>query len=416
MQMPAKNLRKLRRQYSSALYSYFRITNLETSFAKFLKNPNKPPVFEYADDDLGLRASRRLKKLKAELKNAHPTDQKSISFIDWRLSETRILNEFAKLHKNGRTVSSKDVDSYLEAQMELYGPMDEELFGGIMLYLQALARQRGSKYRKILLEINELVGAYPKVRLFRPKESTFLHYKHLFGSSFPELHRVLAGLRKAENYSSGDVVDILTKALTAVRADEHGWRVEVSAGGANVVSSRYRKRIIVGSHFKPLSTLRLKQVVVHEVGGHVQSALDNQRTHMPLFDESDEGLAVMLEQLLSSRFINKRVLRYMAISLAVGVDGKKRDFCEVYDVLWRAAYIVGGNHQAKAKKQAFYETARAFRGGLPSVPGAAYLKDKVYLEGNLLVWRQLEDKLLSLKDFRSLFTAGQAKQGKRILL
>ncbi|HLG90629.1 MAG TPA: tyrosine/phenylalanine carboxypeptidase domain-containing protein, partial [Candidatus Saccharimonadales bacterium] len=166
----------------------------------------------------------------------------------------------------------------------------------------------------------------------------------------------------------------------------------------------YRKKIIIGKHFSANSTHRLKQIVAHEVGCHVQRAMsDRRRSFLAQFDDNDEGLAIVLEQLFASRFMYKRVLRYFAIALAIGVDGKKRDFCDVYEILWRTMRVISGNSPKDSKIQAFYETARAFRGGIPSEPGMAYLKDKVYLESNLIIWEKLEERLLDSDEFRRLF-------------
>jgi hypothetical protein len=132
------------------------------------------------------------------------------------------------------------------------------------------------------------------------------------------------------------------------------------------------------------------------------------------FDESDEGLALVLEQLFSARFMYKRTIRYLAVCLGYGVDGVWRNFRQVHEILWRAMVILG-NAPEVAKERAFYETVRAFRGGLPDVAGMAYIKDKIYLEENLLVWRQLEKRMLSPEEFTKLFQGRDTIWAKDIL-
>jgi hypothetical protein len=408
------NLEKLQKRYSSALYSYFRITNLLTSIEKFSADPTQPPVFHYTSSSTPEKAAQRIKNLKKELKS-QDLDEASIAFIDWRIAETKVLQKFWHL-KQQKTGTSNMVNSYLAAQVELYGPVDERLFGGIIRYVRILSRRRGDRYAKAMRDIQELIGPYINDPLFSPKEETFLYYKHQFADSFPELHHVLNGIRVAEKYSIEEIVQVFERALAAIGANLHGWRVVVVRGGANIIASKYKKKVIIGDRFHPRSSVRLKQVVAHEVGCHVQRALtDRQAWHYARFDENDEGLAILLEQLFAKRFMYKRVLRYLAISLATGVDGKKRNFCEVYEILWRAAYIIGGNGPKTAKQQAFYETARAFRGGLPNVAGAAYIKDKIYLEGNIIVWEKLEAERLGLINFKRLFRGHNNKIAKEIV-
>ena len=42
---------------------------------------------------------------------------------------------------------------------------------------------------------------------------------------------------------------------------------------------------------------------------------------------------------------------------------------------------------------------KAGGGGVPGVAGAAYIKDKIYLEANLAVWQKLEDATLDERAF-----------------
>lgn len=402
--MPSNNhkLEQLRQSYSSALYSYFRIRNLDETYEGFLKDPSQPPVFVYSPNLTIGKVNQRLAKLHSLIELLDSSNQAEIAFLEWRVAETLILKQFLQLSTRFQ-VSAKFKAKYLQAQVDLYGEVDEKIFGGVVHSLHRLARRRGETYVLAAKKIESQLGDYIAIPLFAPKEKTFLHYKHLFVSSFPALHKVLLGIHRADRYSLSEIITIFQRALVAVGADKKGWRVVVREGGANIIAAKYRRKIIISNNFHPSSTYRFKQIVAHEVGCHVQRALPANLVDAN-FEENDEGLAILLEQLLGPRYMLKRALRYFAIGLAIGVDGKPRDFCEVYDILWRAVYITNQDKRL-AQKQAFYETARVFRGGLPAVAGIAYIKDKIYLESNLALWRKLEDNKLSVNQFKKLFRA-----------
>ncbi len=399
--MVSRKLIELKRSYSSALYSFFRVTNLGNSMKTFFKDPQKPPQFKYIDRLTLHRAENRLRDLRRLSRDTRLTRSEML-FIERRIQETLVLRHFLRLRENPDLVNRQTTAKYLKMQEVLYGALDPELFSGIVQRLHFLAKRRGPKYINALKEIEGLLNIKTeKIALYIPKDETFHHYKQLFHQSFPELHKVLSGIRVAQNYSVEDTVGVLEQALRAVGAEKKGWKVLISLGGANVSVAKQRRIVMVGSHFHPKSSLGLKQIVAHEVGCHVQKALTEPEDFLH-FIESEEGTATMLEQLLAPHFMYKRALRFFAICLATGLDGRQRNFSEVYEILQRATFIVTGDIN---KEMAFMETARVFRGGLPDKPGFAYIKDKIYLEENLIVWRQLEDNRLNLKEFKNLFNA-----------
>lgn len=403
-------IEKLKSEYSSALYSYFRVTNLKDSYKKFRQDPAKSPKFRYPSTVSLDGVNERINRLRKILNGIDPRNQAEIAFVEWRLAESMLLREFRKIYEESHRPTSKVVEKYIVDQEELYAALDPKVFGGIIRYIRITAHHRGPSYTRVMDAVESRLNAHSTSKLFSPKPATFQHYKTLFSDCFPELYKVLQGIRSAEGYGEAEIVEIFEKALESVGAKSRGWKVEMTDGGANIIAAKYSKKILVGKDFQPTDSLRFKQIVAHEVGCHVQRAMaDHDDGAQPEFDESDEGLAIVMEQLLASRFMYKRIIRYLAICLAVGMDGKKRNFSEVYEILWRVTYIISADKR-HAKEQAFYETARAFRGGMPSVSGMVYIKDKIYLESNLIVWEKLEEKLLNKTEFRRLFRG----QGSRL--
>ena len=98
--------------------------------------------------------------------------------------------------------------------------------------------------------------------------------------------------------------------------------------------------------------------------------------------------------------------RHLAISLAKGLDGKPRDFRQVYDIM-RKYYLVDELAKGKATEaaqqeaadQAWIRSVRTFRGTDCKTPGAALTKDIIYREGNMGVWELICTKPEEMKRF-----------------
>jgi hypothetical protein len=84
---------------------------------------------------------------------------------------------------------------------------------------------------------------------------------------------------------------------------------------------------------------------------------------------------------------------HFAISLATGMDGKKRDFREVFEILKDYFFINSKKAPEEARKisanSAWNVCVRTFRGTTCNTPGACFTKDVVYREGNLGIWEIL---------------------------
>jgi hypothetical protein len=393
--MKQSKLPELQQRYRTALYSYFRITNLPAAYDAFLANPAEPPHFTYPKSVNEKEVKKRLANIRHDLADLGESDTEAREFLDRRLLETEILEMFLKLRvrPDGSRAEIKD---YLNLQIGFYGKPSKELFEGIVNRLQAMAAARGGSQKFPLL--TGLKVSDPAATLYYPKAETFQRFQSYFRKTLPGLHKVLDGIKKNE-----ETAPVFERALAAIGAAGQGWKVEVLPDGQNINVSKHRKRVRVSGHWRPGPLLRLKQLVAHEIGCHVQRALYNAEGHELVAYPDEEGLAILCEQLMDGEFKQKRAMRYFALQLALGADGRPRNFSQTYQIVREAMQLIGygGN---EASRRAFHETARVFRGGFPELPGAVYIKDKVYLECSLKVWQKLEQQDISAKEFRSLFT------------
>jgi hypothetical protein len=121
IRMTTPTLERLKSTYSSALYAYFRVTNLANSCHRFLQDPTKPPVFRYKQDASEAMAKRRLRKLQKELQEIGSTDDAAVTFLEWRIAETKLLRKFWNIKENKKSDNIEYmVERYISDQIKLY--------------------------------------------------------------------------------------------------------------------------------------------------------------------------------------------------------------------------------------------------------------------------------------------------------
>jgi len=388
MKSGSNNLNELKNRFPSALYSFFQIKDIDIAEDSFFEGKNSYPAIGIPQRLLDFDVDSYLESL-SRLANSDQLKNDEAKFINRRLKEACILKEFISL-QNKEKITTKDINNYRRLMIELYGDFNKNEFYGVLQFVLGFFNKKNVKPPA---EISEILENHRKAKIFSPKEKVFIHYRKLAKSIIPEM------FNEIEDYEKRNTLDIIKGALKESGLLEYGWKVKWAKTGANIVVANQKKHIYVGSHFKPTSKFRMKQLIAHEVYGHARRyELGNVDTGN--FEE--EGVAILLEQLLAKRFIYKRMIRYLTACFSWGVDGKPRNFIETYTIMLPIVKIITGNNDKDSEKKCFQECIRVFRGGLPAEKGAIFPKDKIYLESNMYVWEKLSDNLLNKEDFASL--------------
>lgn len=148
-------------------------------------------------------------------------------------------------------------------------------------------------------------------------------------------------------------------------------------------------------------------VVCHEIGSHVLEHESGQKQHLKLlgvglagYEKGNEGRAFLREQIVYENertFLRQFAWEYIAalhlsVCLASGVYQKPYDFAALYHVLyilyrfWRERRLPRStNNDAFAHDEAWQLAVRIMKG--TNGTGGAYMKDSVYLEGNIHCWQ-----------------------------
>ncbi|MDB5163654.1 MAG: hypothetical protein JWS12_271 [Candidatus Saccharibacteria bacterium] len=306
--------------------------------------------------------------------------------------------------------------------VELFGEPDKTVFDSLISMERQKAtnllthgdpavRQLAQEYVDLLPDVTSPNTPY------LPEQATVDHYHNL-------ILEVYGGMLEAaiepdkENYKPAQMVQAFNKALDYIGAS--GWCAELRPG-ANIVNVNHEdKKVYVGADRIPASAMRMKKLLLHEVGIHVMRRILGEQTANPLLggvglsgnEATEEGLGVVVEQMLDSKALVKGEQHYMNIGLSLGLDGHPRDFREVFEIEWRRKVLekVEGNSNLdiqvvmKAYRIAYSNVVRVRRGTPADVSGIAFTKDLAYYNGNGAIWKFLEQKLLTKDEFKKILT------------
>ena len=341
-------------------------------------------------------------------------------FIADYSKKTTLLN-YAQQYNNAKSEEEKKAaaEKYRHLNIESYGEPDEDtyrsLLGGKLNAIHS--KKLTGKANELRKELFDMVDFDPDVdtsERFRPSDETveWMHSvaESLYGGMLSHIPN------EQEEFDPYELQKIFTNIIEEELNNDskgyagaaEGWTVSVEkATSVNVKSSE--KRIVIPDNGMMRSRKKVENLVVHEIGIHMLRSITGGETDMlPLrsglsdYYDAEEGLGVVMEQALSGKFAERGVDHYITAGLAYYDE---KDFRGAFEVKWRLSLLdsvrdggeINDEQIEKAKKTAFTQTLRSFR-GTNDMP---LFKDLSYYNGSVEVWRYLEsikgdDFLLSL--------------------
>lgn len=359
--------------FPTASHSYFKIVNLDDQRDSFIKNGAKNnPLFIYGDSFSSDVITRRVKQV----------DKDVFDLVE------------AGLKLQGNNFTKQDVDSFRKLNVKRFGKPSSDYVNAILLRVESAVDENTKALWGPIAEACAYDIEHVKTDSIWPSVQTFDQIKGYGQAYMKDLMQV--------DYKKG-LHGLFNHVLDLSGLSKKGWALysRDDASSAHVIHKR--KRITVGSNYRPRNRRAIYRIIAHEVYGHALRGIQ------PSLKES-EGFAILLEQLLDQRFKPRRMYRYLAAALGYGTTTDPMDFCQVYEVIWRCMVILSKYSESDAKSHAFSECARVFRGGRPDVAGAVYLKDTLYFAANMMFWQEFEKLDLSYNDFMDI-----ANGSKRVL-
>ena len=411
---------------SPKIVTMFNPSNRKEEEERFLSGEVRNPQFYYeklnsADFD---EAVEKIQEIGNKILNhpSLPSSHRGVyeEFITDYSKKTTLLN-YAQQYNNAKSEEEKKAaaEKYRHLNIESYGEPDEDtyrsLLGGKLNAIHS--KKMTGKADELRKELFGMVNFKPGMDIperFRPSDETvewmYSVAESLYGGMLSHIPN------EQEEFDPYELQKIFTDIIEEEFNNDskgyagaaEGWTASVEkATSVNVKSSE--KRIVIPDNGMMRSRKKVENLVVHEIGVHMlRSITGGEADMLPLrsglsdYYDAEEGLGVVMEQALSGKFAERGVDHYITAGLA-HFDNK--DFREAFEIKWRLSLLssvddgseVSDEQIVKAKKSAFTQTLRSFRGAndLP------LFKDLSYYNGSVEVWRYLEsikgdDFLLSL--------------------
>lgn len=422
---------------SPKIVTMFNPSNRKEEEEGFLSGKVRNPQFVYdklnsADFD---KAIEKIRELGDKILNhpSLPPSHRGIyeEFIADYSKKTTLLN-YAQQYNNAKSEEEKKAaaEKYRHLDIESYGEPDEDtyrsLLGGKLnaIYSKKLTGKADELRKELFGMVNFKPGMDIPER-FRPSDETveWMHSaaESLYGGMLSHIPN------EQEEFDPYELQKIFTDIIEEEFNNDskgyagaaEGWTVSVEkATSVNVKSSE--KRIVIPDNGMMRSRKKVENLVVHEIGVHMLRSITGGETDvLPLksglsdYYDAEEGLGVVMEQALSGKFAERGVDHYITAGLAYYDE---KDFRGAFEVKWRLSLLnsvedggeVNDEQIAKAKKTAFTQTLRSFR-GTNDMP---LFKDLSYYNGSVEVWRYLE--YIKGDDFLlSLLLAGKVNTSKK---
>ena len=192
----------------------------------------------------------------------------------------------------------------------------------------------------------------------------------------------------------------------ALRKTIPEWKVVIDGHVTSMLVVHKTRTIKIPQNLK-MNANRMRKLFVHEIGTHVFRREQGKKNRLQLCSIGlagnqvfEEGLSIVRSQLVGSKFHQFGGFdKYLTLSIALGsFDGIPKDFNQTYNII--CGYFLNRlnrkrsnlNNFIVAQDRAWNCTVRIFRGGNPALPGCCLLKDKIYHEGNRIVWNLIKTK------------------------
>jgi hypothetical protein len=353
------------------------------------KLPDYKPSFDKCAEEALSKNKKSVKALLSEsLKLTSSQDAK-------KLQEIALIKAYKELYDAG------NADQFMEAVKLAYGYPNKDLFWSILEETFDQAYQN-SKKPDLLIEVQKLINlrripVNVNANIIHARSKVFKESKEIFKPAYKEelrlLRKLVASKPWVHRYSQDELLELFNALLKYYELDKKGWVVETGNRAERAMVNYDIKTISVAPGSFRLSRPRAVGWVLHEVSVHAYARPYISRHAKALGERRiiEEGLGVFIEQMVFSRYQPVRYLRYIALGLALGLDGKPRNAKEVYEVIWRLRYLSGIAKSKKiAKEYAAKEVIRVFRGMPLNQKGVVITKDRAYIEGSQLIWAFIE--------------------------
>lgn len=364
---------------------------------KFLEGEIENPNLDYPKLDLDDLKNReaKLRELRREIKSTE-TDPLISQIYRWKINEKIAELEMLQATASGKMRNFKRYSEFV------YGKPSPKIFAYTVQSIRAeIKRQLESEDPQIQNTAKQLAELLPEIPdqvqiSPSPEEKSVLFAQK---QTLNELGNLVDIPEIKDEYNAEEIKNIFESALKKLEAQ--GWQVVIDKSSKTGVSVSQEEMKVKVPESRKLLFKKLQTLVAHEIGTHVARRINGERSKLMLlglglnrYEKGEEGVATMREQAIGGEVKDFAGMPgHLAIGLGIGVDGKARNFREVYNILEKyftfQSLIKGKNLEEvkeKAQNDAWNRCVRTFRGTDCQTQGVCFTKDIVYREGNIGIW------------------------------
>ena len=301
---------------------------------------------------------------------------------------------------------AEDWESWQHLNTKLYGVFDEDLFWEVYRYFhdQAVSKLESPssslKQKDAAERLLHYLCLNEEQTLPKLAKNLIRKEKNILQSEISMLNSVVP---KQATFAASETKRVLEQWLEKIGIS--GWNVVVDNTSSKTMMRVLRTQKLISLPVnRILKRQRLLELLVHEIGvslkypGHIGRSFNGASSRLkllslglPYYVSGEEGLCTFWEEVLSpTNYPEHKMWLYLIIGLALGIDGEYFTFRDIYDV---SRTYFGFQHPGSddSKKLRAYRAAmRIFRGTDTSMEGIVFIKDKIYLEGNIRIWNMMK--------------------------
>ncbi|MBI1833822.1 MAG: DUF1704 domain-containing protein [Candidatus Andersenbacteria bacterium] len=381
---------------------YFRSRRktVEEQRKKFLANEIRNPSFEYPRLNAHYFIKRRdsLARLRQQIfkEETHPVVRQAYL---WSIDET--LDQINLL----LAATNKDMGKFRHFTESTFGTPSPEIFKWTIQSLHDLCADSMVSSDTALKEAAEQLKSH--LPTFAGNSAIFIPSQPLVKKVFVSVLKQLGSLieipQKAHDWKGEELRLLFQEKLQGAKL--YDWSAVLVEDQYYISVEKNHKEVRLPEQ-RGFSSEDVRSLLAHEIGVHVLRRVNGIKSKLLLlgmgldrYYRGEEGLATLYEEALYGSFINTiRPQRYLAIGLTYGLDGQRRDFREVFEIMvhyFRHDLLLSSPPSQELEEHAIlhaWETCRRiFRGTTGSEPGVCLTKDIIYQEGNIQIWEALAE-------------------------
>lgn len=362
----------------------------------FLSGENENPTLEYPtiDRDRFQEVELQLLQLKKEILDSEESEVVRSSYR-WRLNEK--IAEARML----QAAAGGDMHRFTRYSEFVYGKPSKEIFDYTINKLTSeLEEESSDEIKTKITALLEVLPDVENVELQLPGQEVIDTLVTHTEREFSDLLTIESG----EKLDANEIASVFQQALDELGLTD--WSVEIVTTSKTGVSADQEKKVISVPATRVATRNSIKKLLVHEIGTHAlrrkrgyESRLKLLSLGLDRYEQGEEGVATSREKIVDRKVEDFSGFDgHIAISLAKGLDGKKRSFREVFNILmqiYEIRLLKKGVDPEEARQtaqnRAWNRCVRTFRGTDCVTPGACFTKDMIYREGSVAVWGAIEN-------------------------